>query len=188
MVYYKAGLVLNFRYNSFYSKTIRMSGDYWTHSAWIRSVQDDVIYIQEALGSKTKKVTTTGYSKDQLDRLFLNNELEILDFGIVPDEKFKKYTREIEGTPYDYFAIFELLIERVCLIFGRTPKKFLTSKWGFKQNTSSKRVDCSEMVARGLNEIVGINVLRVLNLETYEQVSPQMISVLHSKLTSIRNG
>lgn len=194
MVVLKKGMVLNFRNNNIFARTIQMGmGHYYSHSAWVRNIKGTKVYIQEALGSKTKRVTTTEYSVRDINQLFKENRLHVMDFRIQPDARFENYCKLLEGVPYDYYAIGELAIARLMALFGLNPERFLEwsifGKAKMKLNpyfSSEKRVDCSEAIARGIAKLTHINVLEVLGVDKFEQVTPQLISVLYEKLKHMR--
>jgi len=187
---YKPGMVLNTKYNNFFSNTIQTGmSHYWSHTAWIRQVTEDKVYVQEALGSRTKRVTSSWYDREHFDKLFANNRLEVLDFGIEDDINFKLYCAEMEGMPYDYFAIVELATSRLISLFGFSSESFLHSRWLSKISklydkdyTTEKKVDCSEMILRGISRLKTLNVLEILNIHKYEFGTPQHVSLLHHKL------
>lgn len=194
---YKAGLVMNTREDNIYSNTIQIGlGNYWSHTCWIREVKGDMLLIQEALGNTTKQVTSTWKPRTNYDTLFENNRLKVMDFGIRDDAYFKLFCNDVEGTKYDYFSIFEIAITRLLRMLGlkRFPETFLRSRvftLGFYKLNSdfkpNKRMDCSELISRGLNHLLNIDVLGLLKKEDYDYVTPQLVSVLYDKLQLIKN-
>lgn len=190
---FKAGQVINFKNRGFFSKTIAMGlGNYWTHTGWIHTVKGDKILIQEALGSKTKKVTINEYSRQTLVEKFEKGELKIMDFGIKPNEKFYTYAVIIDGLPYDYYAILELAVARLLTLFGINPSKFLEfsvfNRVRMKLNpyfTTKKKVDCSEAISRGIAKLTMIDVIAELKVDKFEQVTPQLVSVLYDRLKTL---
>jgi len=176
---YKPGLVLNFRYNNFFSNTITMGmGHYFSHTAWIISVNEDNVLIQEARGSKEKKVVSNWYKKEYLNTMFRENNLKIMDFGIVNNDDFLKVVSELNGIPYDYFTIMELAFIRIRKLFGLKVK--------ISDVTTPKKVDCSEAISRAINELTNINPLEVLKVSKYDLITPQMMSIMYDKLTIIK--
>lgn len=190
----KVGDVINFRYNSFFSKTITMGmGHYWSHSGWVRKVEGNKIFIQEAQGSRTKQVTTNEYDLEWLNQKWDENKLMIMNFNIRDNVIFENYCESIEGNYYDYYAILELMVTRFMVIFGLNSERFF--KWALlgrlrtKINpnfTSEKLVDCSESVARGIAKLTNIDVLTMLGVNKFEQVTPQLLSVLYYKLKYLK--
>lgn len=176
---YKPGLVLNFRYNNFFSNTITMGmGHYFSHTAWIVDLNETEVLIQEALGSKTKKVTSTWYYKEHLNKMFEENNLKVMDFGIVYNNAFLNVVSELDNKPYDYFTIFELATIRIRKLFGLKVK--------ISKVTTPKKVDCSEAISRAINKLTNINPLEVLKVSKYDLITPQLVSVMYDKLIAIK--
>jgi len=202
MVDFKYYQVLNFRHNNPISKTIStVMGHYWTHSGIVVDIRGDEIGVLEALGTyrdekyepkgiykkfkflfKIKilfsgKTAVNYYKKTFLERLFEEKRLKVMDFNI--DPKNIVYNRpllilqEYIGLPYDYFSVFSIGIIRILSLFGKN----------YENHTkTAKKLFCSELVARIIKKYTNYNVLEELGYSSYEEVTPQDISILYHKL------
>ena len=187
---FKPGQVILTKYDNIFSNTIAMGlGNYFTHALWIREVSEDNLVIQQASGSKSKQVKTKIISREHFENLFFENRTKLLDFKILPTDRFHKYCKSMEGIPYDYYSIFELFFIRVLTLFGLDTDKLLRTrffKWitflYSKDYSTPKKVDCSELISRGINELTNFDVLNTLKVSKYDLVTPQMIDILHYKL------
>ena len=174
----KPGTVLLTRGDGKYSKMIAHGvGDYYTHALWIRSVDGNTVKVQEALVSGKKKgVVTHDVDTEYYKDLYRRNKLKICDFNIDNNSDFFTYCNTIEGTPYDYLSVFTIAWRRFLAFFKAKPTDIL-----FKSKKDKHAVDCSEMIARGLHHLKGINVLGILDKTEYDFVRPQEIAVLYDK-------
>lgn len=182
----RAGQVLNFKNTNLFGRTISMGlGNYYNHSAWIRKVQGDNIYIQEAKGLKEKKVVTNLYKREYLEKVFNENRLHIMNFNINDLPRFEAYCTKMEGIPYDYYSIWNLFTIRVRVLFGIDVEKYMRKKPSKNKNLySDKMLDCSELIARGINELRCIDVLKLTNKPKYDLVTPQDISNMYVRLNT----
>ena len=160
---------------------------YWTHTCQIRRIDGNKLYIQEALGSKTKKVTTSIYDKSHFDKMIKDNKAKVMDFGIINNERFDMYCSMIENLPYDYYTIIEIAVIRILNLFGINIDKFLSwkifNKIKIDKNYSTeKRLDCSETIARGLKALKGLDMLSLTNTKKYDRITPQHISLAYDKI------
>ena len=185
------GLVIVTRENNIFSNSISMVlGHYWTHCYWIREVNEDNVLIQEASGTKSKKVTSYWIPRYKIENYYEQNRLMCLYFGLDRfEEEFYNFCDDIENSPYDYFAGLELGIARFMTLFGFNSERFLKSKSfnfirkKFNSNyTTEKKVDCSELIARGLYEVAGLDIRETLKLNRFEDVAPQHLAIFHYKL------
>jgi len=191
---YKIGQVLNFKSNSFFSKSISMGlGHYWTHSAWIVDVKENIITIQEADSKRFKRVIYSKYTKAQLNDLVAQNRLKIMDFGINNDVKFQNYYISIDGRPYDFYSVSELGFARIISFFGLNAQNWLGLKFlnGFKKlfgrENNAKRLDCAEAIGRGIQQITRIDILYYSNQKVFDFVTPQDLSNVYDRLIAERN-
>lgn len=171
----KVGNVILFKYNTFVSNVIAsILGHYWTHVGWIVKINDNKIYIQEAVGTSKilgqGKVKTIEYDIDSIYQLFNQNRLKILDFKIKNNNSFKNIVKAYEDLQYDYFSAFNIGWKK---IFGFTQKS---------KKETTKKLFCSEMILRGIDELTKISTLHLLNLKSFEEGTPQHISLLDFKL------
>ena len=197
MVGFREGQVLNFKYNNPVSNTISsLMGDYWTHTAIIYKVEGDNIEIIEAMGTyrdekynpkgiykkikfllKIKqlfsgKVNINTYSREFLSRLHKENRLKIMDFKADTSNLVLKLNA-YQNIPYDYFGVFNIGIKKILSLFGKTYSGDIES---------SKKLFCSELVGRYLNDTTNFNILDLANKKSFEEVRPQDISLVYDKL------
>ncbi|MFW6246679.1 MAG: hypothetical protein ACOC22_00690 [bacterium] len=170
MVKLKVGLVVNTRNNNslFGGVISTLMGHYWTHSGWIVAVDKKYVYIQEATA---KQVQTNKYSREWIEEQFRNNKLKLMDFGIKKGIDFLRVQERFEGKKYDFANVFAIGLSRFCSLFNRK----------YDIDFRGKKLFCSEMVARGIDELTELDVLKILNLKSFENVTPQHISVLEYK-------
>lgn len=200
---YKVGMVINTKGIGKYSNFISMGyGDYWTHSLWVREVTQDKLYIQEADGIKEKKIVSHWVDKVYFDELFAQNLIKVMDFGLNKNQdKFQHFCNSIENIKYDYFSVIQLAIMRLLTILGVSDKlknKIVRNKKLSKslkklniEYQSVKKLDCSEMIAFGINHLTDINVNEELKLNldpktknVWDYVRPQHISILYDSINT----
>jgi hypothetical protein len=173
----KVGTVLNFSYNGFFSKTIRMSlGIYWSHSAIVYEVKGDNVWIGEATGSKTKQFNISAYNRNDLQKMYDNNIMRYYNHGLHYIPNMQNVIYSFMGIKYDYYSIIQLAVKRILGLF----KIRYTNSY-----ESKKSVDCSEAVFRILVKGLGLDeqeTLKLINVEKADWVTPQHLDILYYKL------
>ena len=193
----KKGVVLNFKHNNPVSNAISsVLGNYWTHSGIIVNIQGDKVFIMEAIGTYNDdrfnqkgfkatlrfiarikemfggKVLINSYDKKYLSLLHDQNKIKVLDFNI--DTKYlDDQVTQYKGTKYDYFGAFSIGIKRVFSLFG---KNYTNHK------NTTKKLFCSELCARMIDINSEFNILKSTNRKSFEEVSPQDLSLAYDKL------
>jgi len=193
---FKDGVVLNFKYDNPVSNTIgSIMAHYWTHTGIVVKVQENDIYVLEALGtyredkykpsgfslvflSKIRtlfggKVTVNKYPRSYLSKLHSENKLKVMDFKMKTDSEFADLVTHYNNKPYDYFGAFTIGLKRLLKFFGRNYQN--------DKNTLNK-LFCSELAARFLHDLTDFDVLKLANKESFEEISPQDISLIYDKL------
>ena len=141
MAKYKIGDILNFHWDNFYGKVIKVYNyveygynkeNRWTHSAIIGQITKGNAIVYEALANGFVKNT---YSLEQLDR-WVENGTMIVGRANYKLTKVKPNCDKYIGKPYGFLDIFNI---GLYLIF---------KKFSFTISTKSRQLICSEAVAR----------------------------------------
>jgi len=194
----KVGNVLNFKYNNPVSNTISsFMGDYWTHSAIIVQIKENDIYLFEALGTyKNEKYKPSGiykkfkfllkvkslfsgrvninkYNKNSLIKLLDENKLKVMHFKINDFSNFNTDVTLYNHKQYDYFSTLSIAIKRLFSLFG---KNYTNDK------KTTEKLFCSELVGRILNNSTKFNILELANKKSFEELTPQDLSLVYDKL------
>lgn len=187
------GQIINFRYEDRFSTAIStILGHYWTHTAIVVKVDPDGgIYLMEAIGNakgkekslksviknifskSTQDIVISKYSRDFLSNMHKTNKIKIMDFKFAVDNDFSDFITINKNKTYDYLGAFKLFLKRLFYFFGK--------EYSNDIKTTEKLI-CSELAARLLDKMTDFNILKLANKKTYEEITPQDISLIYDKL------